>query len=99
MLTAGKPLTWGSALAVLRRTLAVALIGCTGVASAAMATFDNVAMDNIFSQTSFGGYNIDIRFNTPLSVVAPGLLSIDTDDEFNGAALSLSALAAATARH
>lgn len=77
---------------VLRRTLAVALIGCTGVASAAMVSFNEVAMDSIFSQTSFGAYNIDIRFTTPLSVVAPGFLSIDSDEEFNGAALSLSAL-------
>ena len=93
MMRTGKPPAWGSALAAVRRTVAVALIGCTGVASAAMVSFNEVAMDTIFSQASFGGRNIDIRFNTPLSVIAPGLLSIDSDAEFSGSASSLSALA------
>ncbi|MEO7941649.1 MAG: PEP-CTERM sorting domain-containing protein [Burkholderiaceae bacterium] len=82
-----------SAFVVLRRILAVVLIGCSGVASAAMVSFNDVALDGIFSQASFGGYNIDIRFNSPLSVVAPSLLSIDSNEEFSGPAPSLSALA------
>ena len=99
MLRTGKPLVWGPALAVLRRTLAVALLGCTGMASAAMVhldngvSFDEVAMDSIFSQTSFAGHNIDIRFNPAKSIVAPGLLSINSDAEFSGPAPSLSDLA------
>lgn len=93
MMRTGKPSAWGLALAGVRRAVAVALIGCTGVASAAMVSFNEVAMDTIFSQASFGGRNIDIRFNTPLSVIAPSLLSIDSDAEFSGSAPSLSALA------
>lgn len=94
MLRTGKPSAWRSALAALRRTVVVALIGGTGMASAAMVSFNDAAMDSIFSQASFGGRDIDIRFNTALSVVAPSLLSIDSDAEFGGfSSLSLRTLA------
>lgn len=93
MLRTRKPLDWKSALVVLRRSLAVGLIACSGAASAAMVSFNDVALDGIFSQAAFGGYNIDIRFNNPLSVVAPGLVSVDSDAEFDGPAPSLRTLA------
>ena len=92
MLRTGKHQAWGFAVAALRRTLAVALIGCTGLASAAVVTFNNKAMDDIFGQTSFGTFKIDIRFNEALSIVAPSLLTIDTNAEFNGGGTSLGAL-------
>lgn len=79
----------------LRKLVAAALLGSAGIASAASGyvSFNEVAMDNIFNQLSFGPFGIDIRFNPTLSVVADSLLDIDTVGEFNGAAPSLGALA------
>lgn len=75
-----------------RKVLAAAVMAGAGAASAGYVTFDEAAMDAIFAQTSFGQFDIDIRFNAPLSVVAPSLLDINDDAEFSGAAPSLSAL-------
>jgi hypothetical protein len=84
---------WASMTRVLRNALAVALIGGSGVASAGIVTFDEAAMDSIFSQDAFGLFDIDIRFNTPLSVIAPALADINSDAEFSGGVPSLGALA------
>lgn len=84
--------SWRAALRRLRRTVAFALIGLAGVAQAASVSFSEAAMDDIFSQTSFGTHPVDIRFNPSLWVVAPSLLSIDSNAEFDGAANSLAAL-------
>ena len=84
---------WGAATGLARKVLATMLIGGAGVASAGYVTFDEAAMDTIFSQASFGLFDVDIRFNAPLSVVAPTLLDINSDAEFNGNGVSLSSLA------
>lgn len=86
---------WGVFLAGVRKCVAAALLGGAGIASAASGyvTFNEAALDNIFSQSSFGQFTIDIRFNPSLSIVADSLLDINSTAEFNGAAPSLSALA------
>ncbi len=84
MLRSNRPWTSRSALAALRRTLAVAWLGCNGVAFAASVSFNETALDSIFRQSTFGTmYTIDIRFNDALSVVAQTLVSIDSDPEFS----------------
>lgn len=84
---------WGTVTSLVRKFLVTALIGGAGAASAGYVSFDEAAMDAIFSQPSFGLFDIDIRFNAPLSIVAPSLLDINDDAEFNGSSNSLSALA------
>lgn len=86
---------WGTVARLARKVLATTLIGATGAASAGYVTFYEGAMDTIFSQAAFGAFPIDIRFNTPLYVVAPTLLDInlDHDAEFSGPGLSLSSKA------
>ncbi len=83
---------WDAVAAVMRKLATVALLGGAGVASAGyVTTFNQTAINDIFSQTSFGGFNIDIRFNDALSIVAPTLLDINDDAEFignNGSSLS-----------
>lgn len=83
----------GAMARLARKVLAAALIGSAGAASAGYVSFDEAAMDAIFSQAAFGQFDIDIRFNTPLSIVSPTLLDIGSDAEFNGAGTSLSSLA------
>ncbi|MCZ4313140.1 matrixin family metalloprotease [Comamonadaceae bacterium G21597-S1] len=69
----------------MRKLAAVALLAGASVASAGYVTsFDQAVLDDIFSQTSFGGYDIDIRFNAPLSVVAPVVADLSSTEEFNG---------------
>ena len=83
----------------MRNAVAVALIGVSGVASAGYVTFDEGAIDTIFSQPSFYSttlnrlLSIDIRFNERQSIVAPTLLDINNDAEFSGGTPSLSGLA------
>lgn len=91
---------WGALASLARKALAIALVGGAGVASAGYVTVDEAGMDAIFSQVSFASsvtpfslFDIDIRFNAPLSIVAPSLLDINDDAEFNGSSNSLSALA------
>ncbi len=86
------PQSWRAALRLLRRTVVLALVGLAGVAQAASVSFNDLAMDGIFSQASFGSHPIDIRFNPSLSVVAPTLQSIDSNAEFDGVSNSLMAL-------
>ena len=76
---------WRMVSGVMRKLAAVALLGSASVASAGYVTsFDQTVLDDIFSQTSFGGYDIDIRFNAPLSIVAPIVADISSTAEFNG---------------
>lgn len=82
----------GAVLRVARGLVAMAMLGAAGAASAGYVTFDEGAMDTIFSQDSFGQYGIDIRFNTSLWVVEPSLLDIDSSGEFSDNGLSLGSL-------
>jgi len=76
---------WRAVVRVTRNLVAVTLLGGAGVASAGYVTsFNQTVVNDIFSQTSFGDFNVDIRFNDALSVVAPNLLDINSDAEFNG---------------
>lgn len=86
---------WGAMARVARQAVAVALIGASGMASAGYVTFNEGVMDDIFKQSSFGLFTIDIRFNPSLSIVAPTLLDINSDAEFNGGINSLSGQASA----
>lgn len=76
---------WRMVSGVMRKLAAVALLAGASAASAGYVTsFDQAVLDDIFSQTSFGGYDIDIRFNAPLSVVAPVVADLSSTEEFNG---------------
>ena len=76
---------WRMVSGAMRKFAAVALLAGASVASAGYVTsFDQAVLDDIFSQTSFGGYDIDIRFNAPLSVVAPVVADLSSTEEFNG---------------
>jgi hypothetical protein len=50
---------------------------------AAFVTIDEAGMDAVFSQASFGGSNIDIRFGAVTQLVRPDLLDIQTDAKIN----------------
>lgn len=56
----------------------------TGAKSAVAAsiTLYETRLDEIFSQASFGASPIDIRFLEPVELVAPELLDIDSDAEY-----------------
>ena len=76
---------WRMVSGAMRKFAAVALLAGASVASAGYVTsFDQAVLDDIFSQTSFGGYDVDIRFNAPLSVVAPVVADLSSTEEFNG---------------
>lgn len=51
-------------------------------AAAASITLYETRLDEIFSQASFGASPIDIRFLEPVELVAPELLDIDSDAEY-----------------
>lgn len=84
----------GAVVRVGRQLMAMAMLSAAGAASAGYVTFDQGAMNAIFSQDPFGSYGIDIRFDAPRSVVAPSLLDIDgtNNSEFSGSGLSLISL-------
>ncbi len=52
-------------------------------AKAAFVTLHEAAMDDIFSQPSFGGDTVDIRYNPTIVHVAPSLLDIDSNANIN----------------
>ncbi|MBV8867596.1 MAG: PEP-CTERM sorting domain-containing protein [Acidobacteriaceae bacterium] len=54
----------------------VAIILSSTITGAASITIDSPEMQAIFSQSSFDGTPISIRFNLPRAIVAPGLLDI-----------------------
>ena len=53
------------------------------MAQAAFVTYNEAGMDAVFSQATFGANTVDIRFGPTTQIVAPNLLSIDTDAEVN----------------
>jgi hypothetical protein len=57
---------------------ALAVLLLPAIAEAASITIDEAGMNAIFSQASFDGTPISIRFNTPVQIVAPQLLRINT---------------------
>lgn len=61
--------------------LSVAFAGTA--AQAAFVTIDEVGVNEIFSQESFGDTPIEIIFNEVVELVAPDLLDITTDAEVN----------------
>jgi hypothetical protein len=66
------------AAAVGRFTMAaLAILLSPALAEAAQVVLDEVGMNAIFSQASFGDTTISIRFNPPRQIVAPELLVID----------------------
>lgn len=73
----------------LRQVLATGLVLVASAASAGYVTTNEAALDLIFSQPSFGGSTIDIRFNAALSFNRPALTAFDSDTEWG----QLSALA------
>ncbi len=67
------------------RLLAVMLASiATGAkpATAASITLYETRLDEIFSQASFGDTPVDIRFLEPVELVAPELLDIDSEAEY-----------------
>ena len=59
-----------------RFVAAIAILLLPAVTEAASITIDSPEMQAIFSQSSFAGTPISIRFNAPRLIVAPGLLDI-----------------------
>jgi hypothetical protein len=55
-----------------------------GSASAAFVTLLDTELDSVFGQASFGGNNIDIRFNAQQTITNPDFLNIDTSTRLNG---------------
>lgn len=77
---AARPALWRR----LRNGLAVAAgVMASASAMAGFITLNEASMDSIFSQASFGANSIDIRFNAPLTLVKPSLLSVDNWFEFD----------------
>lgn len=72
--------TWGrrAALAGL-----VAAAASNASAAAGYVTTNEVGLDAIFSQASFGSNKIDIRFTAALSYNMPALTAFDSDSEWN----------------
>ncbi len=70
----------GTPMAAAGRILiaALAILLSSGMAEAAVISIDAPGMQAIFSQSSFNGTPISIRFNPPRAIVAPGLLDIET---------------------
>ena len=63
--------------------LAIAALLIAPVTQAAYVTIDEVGMDAVFSQASFGNRKIDIRIGGVTQLVRPDLLAIDTDAEID----------------
>ena len=59
----------------------VALLVAAAACPAALITTNELEMDTIFSQASFGGATVDIRFNSAVTVVDPTLVTIDSESE------------------
>lgn len=55
---------------------ALAIVLSSAIAEAASIVIDQPGMDAIFSQSSFDGTPVSIRFNPPREIVAPQLLDI-----------------------
>jgi len=70
-----------SGVAVLSRIIAIAVAMfalSSAVADAGFITIDQTGMSAIFSQSSFDGTPIDIRFNPPQVIVDPELVDINS---------------------
>lgn len=61
-----------------RALCTLALILFAPISQAATATIDEAGINAIFSQASFGGTPIRIRFNPTQQIIAPDLLVVDT---------------------
>src|SRR4051794_3763935 len=60
----------------------LAMLTCSGIAQAGAITIDEVGLNAIFSQESFGDTPISIRFNPAQTIVAPEFLVINTLEDF-----------------
>ena len=69
--------SWGVAICPI--VLAAAMLGLSSAtATAGFITIDQAGISAIFSQPSFGGTAVDIRFNSPRLIVDPELLDINS---------------------
>jgi hypothetical protein len=72
---------WSSSPATVARRimmLAALMLGLSpAIAEAGFITIDPAGMNAIFSQSSFDGTPIDVRFNPAISIVASDLLDIN----------------------
>ena len=68
--------SWAAASRIV--ALAAAMLALLSLdAEAGFITIDPAGMNEIFSQPSFDGTPVDIRFNSPRLIVDPGLLDIN----------------------
>ena len=71
-----------AASAVVHLTMAtLAILVAPAIAEAGAIVIDEVGVNQIFSQESFGDTPISIRFNSPQIIVAPEFLVIDSVEE------------------
>lgn len=73
--------SWAVAVRRIMAVAAVMLALSSATAKAGFVTIDQAGMSAIFSQPSFDGTPIDIRFNPPRLIVAPELLVINTQTQ------------------
>lgn len=66
---------------LIRSAIAMVVFLVSSAANAAYVTINEVGMDAIFSQASFGNNKIDIRIGAQTQLVFPDLLDISTDAE------------------
>jgi hypothetical protein len=63
---------------------ALAILLAPAIAEAGAITIDEAGVNEIFSQESFGNTPVSIRFNQPLTIVAPQFLVINTLADLQG---------------
>jgi hypothetical protein len=73
-----------AASAVVRLSIAFAILLAPAIAHAGYVTIDQAAVNAIFSQESFGDRPVSIRFNAPETIVAPQYLVINTLQDLQG---------------
>ena len=73
--------SWAVAVRRVMAVAAVMLALSSATAKAGFITIDQAGMSAIFSQPSFDGTPIDIRFNPPRLIVDPELLVINTQTQ------------------
>ena len=70
--------SWGVAICPIMVLAAAMLALSSATATASFITIDQAGISAIFSQPSFGGTAVDIRFNSPRVIVDPELLDINS---------------------
>ncbi|RIX47583.1 MAG: PEP-CTERM sorting domain-containing protein [Rhodocyclales bacterium GT-UBC] len=67
----------------IKAAFALVVFWFSSLANAAYVTIDEVGMDAIFSQASFGNSKVDIRIGAQTQLVFPDLLDISSDAEIS----------------